>query len=215
MGDGQIKAKKLTSFVMLLQVIRLTFEFEPETGNKRMLPSEFKKSVLPLSNKLLRFALHLIQDEEEARDAIQDIFLKLWQKRESLDQVENMEAFAMRMTRNRCLDLLRSKNAMTIGNHRLKQEKEEYQNLQREIELSETALLIKKLISQLPDIQQTVMFLRDVEQYEYEEIAKITEMNVNAIRVVLSRARKKVREELFKQQQYGTGSHQIQTAEIL
>ena len=67
----------------------------------------------------------------------------------------------------------------------------------------------------MPDIQQTVMFLRDVEQYEFEEIAKITEINVNAIRVALSRARKKVREELFKQQQYGTGNHQIQTAEIL
>jgi RNA polymerase sigma factor (sigma-70 family) len=180
-----------------------------------MLPSEFKRSVLPLSSKLLRFSLHLVQDEEEARDVVQDIFLKLWQKRESLGGVENMEAFAMRMTRNRCLDLLRSKNAATVGNQRLKQEKKEYQNLQKEIELSESALLIRKLISQLPDIQQTVMFLRDVEEYEYEEIAKITEMNVNAIRVVLSRARKKVREELFKHQEYGTGSHQIHPAEIL
>jgi RNA polymerase sigma-70 factor (ECF subfamily) len=200
---------------MKLPLIRLTFEFEPETGNKRMLASEFKKSVLPLSSKLLRFAIHLTQDEEEARDAIQDIFLKLWQKKESLDRVENIEAFAMQMTRNRCLDLLRSKNSTFNGNQRLKQEKEEHQNLQREIELSETASLIKKLISRLPDIQQTVMFLRDVEQYEFEEIARITEMNVNAIRVVLSRARKKVRDELLKQQQYGTGNHQIQTAEIL
>lgn len=198
---------------MKLRLIRLTFEFEPERN--RMLASEFKKSVLPLSNKLLRFALYLIQDEEEARDAVQDIFLKLWQKRDSLDRVENIEAFAMRMTRNRCLDLLRSRNAAIIGNQRLKKVQEEYQNLQKEIELSESASMIKKLISQLPAIQQTIMFLRDVEQYEYEEIAKITEMNVNAIRVVLSRARMKVREELFKQQQYGTGSHQIQIAEIL
>jgi RNA polymerase sigma-70 factor (ECF subfamily) len=64
-------------------------------------------------------------------------------------------------------------------------------------------------------MQQTVMFLRDVEQYEFEEIAKITDMNVNAIRVILSRARKSVREALFKQQEYGTGDHQTQTAEIL
>jgi RNA polymerase sigma-70 factor (ECF subfamily) len=198
-----------------MRVIRLTFENGPENRNRWMLPSEFKKSVLPLSNKLLRFALHLTQDEEEARDVIQDIFLKLWQKKESLDQVGNIEAFAMRMTRNRCLDLHRSKSAMINGNERLKLEKEEHQNLQVEIELSETASLIKKLISQLPDIQQTVMFLRDVEQYEFEEIAQVTEMNVNAIRVTLSRARKKVRDELFKYQQYGTGNHQVQTAEIL
>lgn len=180
-----------------------------------MLSSEFKKTVLPLSSKLLRFALHLMQDEEEARDAIQDIFLKLWQKRESLNTVDNMEAFAMRMTRNRCLDLLRSKHVMNNGYKQLKQGKEVYQDLQEEIELSETALLIRKLIRRLPDIQQTVMFLRDVEQYEFEEIAKVTDINVNAIRVILSRARKKVRDELLKQQEYGTGNHQKQTAEIL
>jgi len=126
-----------------------------------------------------------------------------------------MEAFAMRMTRNRCLDLMRERSSAANGNLRLvKQKKDHFQNLQDEIELSETALLIRKLISLLPDIQQTVMYLRDVEQYEFEEIAKITEMNVNAIRVVLSRARKKVREELLKQQHDGTGNHQRQTAEL-
>lgn len=170
---------------------------------------------MPLSNKLLCFALHLIQDEEDARDAVQDVFLKLWQKRDSLDLIENMEAFAMRMTRNRCLDLLRERSSAANGNLRLvRQKKDNFHNLQDEIELSETALLIRKLISLLPDIQQTVMYLRDVEQYEFEEIAKITEMNVNAIRVVLSRARKKVREELLKQQHDGTGNHQRQTAEL-
>jgi RNA polymerase sigma-70 factor (ECF subfamily) len=180
-----------------------------------MLTSEFKKAVLPLSSKLLRFALHLMQDEEEARDVIQDIFLKLWQKRDSLERVDNIEAFAMRVTRNRCMDLLRSKQVMSNSHEQLKRGKEAYQNLQEEIELSETALLIRKLIRQLPDIQQTVMFLRDVEQYEFEEIARVTDINVNAIRVILSRARKKVRDELLKQQQYGTGNHQMQTAEIL
>lgn len=199
---------------MKFRLVRLTFEYEPKQ-NQRMLPSEFKRSVLPLSNKLLCFALHLIQDEEDARDAVQDVFLKLWQKRDSLDLIENMEAFAMRMTRNRCLDLLRERSSAANGNLRLvRQKKDNFHNLQDEIELSETALLIRKLISLLPDIQQTVMYLRDVEQYEFEEIAKITEMNVNAIRVVLSRARKKVREELLKQQHDGTGNHQRQTAEL-
>lgn len=179
-----------------------------------MLPSEFQKMVLPLSSKLLHFALHLIQDEEEARDAVQDVFLKLWQKKESLDRVDNLEAFAMRMTRNRCLDLVRSKQTIINGNKRLQTGRGEQKNLQREIELSEEARLVKELISRLPDVQKTVMLLRDVEQYEFEEIAKITELNINAIRVILSRARKKVRDDLFKQQQYGNGSHQIQTAEI-
>ncbi|MCW0484286.1 RNA polymerase sigma factor [Gaoshiqia sediminis] len=179
-----------------------------------MLASEFKTTILPLSNKLLRFAAQLTKDEDEARDIIQDVFLKLWQKRDSLGQVDNMEAFAMRMTRNRCLDLFRGKHTIAMDDEKLNLHRDEQSNLQQEIELSETAVLIRKLIGQLPDMQRTVMHLRDVEQYEYEEIARVTDLNVNAIRVTLSRARKKVRDELIKHQQYGTGNHQIQTAEI-
>ncbi|MGD9931935.1 MAG: RNA polymerase sigma factor [Mangrovibacterium sp.] len=179
-----------------------------------MLASEFKTTILPLSNKLLRFAAQLTNDEDEARDIVQDVFLKLWQKRDSLGQVENMEAFAMRMTRNRCLDLFRGKHTIAMDDEKLKRHRDEQSNLQQEIELSETAVLIRKLIGQLPDMQRTVMHLRDIEQYEYEEIARVTDLNVNAIRVTLSRARKKVRDELIKHQQYGTGNHQIQTAEI-
>ena len=110
-----------------------------------------------------------------------------------------------RSIRNRCLDLFRSKRSIPVEDEKLKKQTDEQQNLQTEIELSETARLIRRLISRLPDIQRTVMHLRDVEQYEYEEIATLTKLNVNAIRVTLSRARKKVRDELIKQQLYGTG----------
>ena len=180
-----------------------------------MLASEFKTTVLPLSDKLLRFASQMIKDEEQARDVIQDVFLKLWQKKESLEEIENMEAFAMRMTRNRCLDLYRTKRLIPTEDDKLQFSREESKNLQQEIELSETAFIIKKLISQLPDLQRTIMHLRDIEQYEYEEIAKITDQNINTIRVNLSRARKKVRDELIKQQQYEIGTYQTNTEKIL
>lgn len=79
-----------------------------------MLAKEFKTIVLPLSNKLFRFALQFTKNEEEARDTIQDVFLKLWQKRNTLDGIENIEAFAMRMTRNKCLDLYRGKHTYSL-----------------------------------------------------------------------------------------------------
>ncbi|WP_163708234.1 RNA polymerase sigma factor [Mangrovibacterium lignilyticum] len=164
-----------------------------------MLASEFKTKVLPLSNKLMRFATQLLHDDDQARDIIQDVFLKLWQKKDKLEQVDNMEAFAMRMTRNRCLDLFKAKKPVLAEDDFLKRNATESRDLQTEIELSESALLIRKLIRQLPDIQRTVMHLRDIEQYEYEEIAQMTDLNINAIRVNLSRARKKVRDELLKQ----------------
>lgn len=162
-----------------------------------MLASEFKTKVLPLSNKLLRFATQLLHDEEQARDIIQDVFLKLWQKKDSLAEVENLEAFAVRMTRNRCLDSFKLKKPL-LDDGTVIRHNDESRDLQNEIELSESAVLVRRLIGKLPDIQRTVMHLRDIEQYEYEEIAQMTDLSVNAIRVNLSRARKKVKDELIK-----------------
>ena len=168
-----------------------------------MLARDFKTDVLPIHNKLLRFALQILQNEEEAKDVLQDIFLKLWQKRDELGKVENLEAFAIRMTRNRCLDLIRMRRTISMEivkkNNRMVEESSDTDYLEN----TEMATLVKRIISELPDLQRTVIHLRDIEQLEYEEIAEATELNVNAIRVNLSRARKKVRDEILKIQNYG------------
>lgn len=163
-----------------------------------MVAREFKTRVLPVSKKLLRFATHFLKDEDDARDVVQDVFLKLWQKRDSLNEIENIEAFAMRMTRNRCLDILRANRVVPIDAETNRKMKEETVDVHEQVEISETAIQIRKLINELPDLQRTVMLLRDIEQLEYEEIAERTELKVNAIRVNLSRARKKVRDEFLK-----------------
>jgi RNA polymerase sigma factor (sigma-70 family) len=163
-----------------------------------MVASDFKIKVLPVSKKVLRFATHFLKDEDEARDVVQDVFLKLWQKREELDQIENMEAFAMRMTRNRCLDIIRASRTVHMDAETDRQLKQVSIDVHSKIELSEAASQVKQLIARLPDLQRQVMQLRDVDQLEYEEIAELTGLQVNAIRVNLSRARKKVRDEYLK-----------------
>ena len=168
-----------------------------------MLARDFKTDVLPISSKLLRFARQILQDEEEAKDVLQDIFLKLWQKREELVKVENLEAFAIRMTRNRCLDLIRSRKTVSLEVVNKNKPTEEDCSDTDHLENAEMAGLVKRIIAGLPDLQRTVIHLRDIEQLEYEEIAKVTDMNVNTIRVNLSRARKKVRDEILKIQNYG------------
>ena len=168
-----------------------------------MVASDFKTRVLPVSKKLLRFATHFMKDESEAHDVVQDVFLKLWQKRHELHEIENIEAFAMRMTRNRCLDLLRANKMVPIDTETDRKLKEESVDVHSQVELSESASQIKKLIDRLPDLQRTVMQLRDIEQLSYDEIAEVTELKVNAIRVNLSRARKKVRDEFLKMNSNG------------
>ncbi|HKJ79708.1 MAG TPA: sigma-70 family RNA polymerase sigma factor, partial [Prolixibacteraceae bacterium] len=123
---------------------------------------------------------------------------KLWQKRDDLGEIKNIEAFAMRMTRNRCLDVIRANRVVPIDAETDRKMKQETIDVHSQIELSETAKQIKTLINDLPDLQRTVMQLRDIEQLEYEEIAERTNLKVNAIRVNLSRARKKIRDEFLK-----------------
>ncbi len=168
-----------------------------------MLVRDFKTDILPISNKLLRFALQILQNEEEAKDVLQDTFLKLWQKRDELYKVENIEAFAIRMIRNRCLDVIRSRR--TVSMELVKKNKLQNADCSdsNHLEIADSVGLIKRIIADLPDLQRTIIHLRDIEQLEYEEIAETTQMNVNAIRVNLSRARKKVRDEILKIQNYG------------
>lgn len=163
-----------------------------------MVARDFKTKVLPVSKKLLRFATHFLKDEVEARDVVQDVFLKLWQKKESLAEIKNIEAFAMQMTKNRCLDIIRAKKMIPIDNETERRLKEKSVDVHSKVELSESANQIKKLINRLPELQKRVMILRDIEQLSYVEIADVLELQINAIRVNLSRARKKVRDQYLK-----------------
>ena len=168
-----------------------------------------------MSNKLLRFALQILQNEDEAKDVLQDIFLKLWQKRDELGKVENIDAFAMRMIRNRCLDVIRSRRTVSlevVKSHQLPKEESSDTDY---LDQANSVNLVKRIISGLPDLQRTVIHLRDIEQLEFEEIADATQLNVNAIRVNLSRARKKVRDEILKIQNYGITENKYSASKVL
>jgi RNA polymerase sigma factor (sigma-70 family) len=180
-----------------------------------MLACEFKTYVLPLSSKLLRIAFQIIQNEEEAKDVLQDVFLKLWQKRNELNKVQNIEAFAVSLTRNRCLDVMRKRKAITIRN--LKKDNIPYERgIETDnLEHTDSAGLVKRIIAGLPELQRTIIHLRDIELLEFEEIADIMKMEINAIRVNLSRARKKVRDEILKIQNYGIAENQHIAEKIL
>jgi len=146
---------------------------------------------------------------------VQDVFLKLWQKRDELEKIENVEAYAMQMTRNRCLDVIRANKTIPINAETDRKLKEESVDVHLQIEFSESANQIKKLIDRLPDLQRTVMYMRDIEQLSYDEIAETTELQINAIRVNLSRARKKVRDEFLKLNHNGNQQNRKVTSELL
>lgn len=169
-----------------------------------MTPEEFKTELLPLKNKLFRLAWHLTGQREEAEDVVQEVYLKIWDMRHRLGKYKSVEGLLVTMTRNRSLDRLqRKKNKMLPLKPEIIHRSED--DLQRQTEVSDLVQKVKKMMADLPEQQQTIMYLRDVEGYDFEEIAEITGFDGNYIRVNLSRARKKIRMEIEKIEKYGMG----------
>ena len=167
-----------------------------------MNPEEFKIQVFPLKNKLYRLALRLLGKVEEAEDSVQDTFVKLWSKRDQLESYKSVEAFAMVITRNLCLDKLKSRASLVERLQERNQYEAEQQDPGEIMEYSDMAGLIRGIVENLPELQKSILHMRDIEEMEFGEIAEIMDMNVNAVRVNLSRARKKVRDTVMKIQGY-------------
>lgn len=158
--------------------------------------------VLPFKDKLYRLAKRLLVSKEEAEDATQEILMKLWSKNNMMENYNNVESYAMMMTKNFCLDRLKSKQA---GNLKLVHSnyRDDNVSLQNQVEVSDSLSWIERIMQELPEQQKMVLQLRDVEQYEFEEIAELLDMTATAVRVALSRARKTVREKLVQKHNYG------------
>ncbi|MFV5692229.1 RNA polymerase sigma factor [Flavobacterium sp. LT1R49] len=164
--------------------------------------NEFVQLISPFKDKVFRLAKRLLISTEEAEDATQEVWVKLWSKNKNLDGFNNVEAFTMTMTKNYCLDQLKSKRAENIkivhNNFTDSQ-----QSLDKKVEDIDSLNWVEKIINQLPEQQRLLIQMRDIEQYEFAVIAEITDMNETAIRVALSRARKTIRESMTKTHRYG------------
>jgi len=167
-----------------------------------MKQTDFLNTVLPFKDKVYRLAKRLLVSTDEAEDATQELYLKLWKNKNKLENYNNIEAFAMTMTKNYCLDQLKAKrsNNLSIVHSNYK---DNNISLERELELKDSVSKVHELIEALPEKQKLIIQLRDVENYEYEEIGKILDLQPTAVRVALSRARKTIREQLIKQHSYG------------
>ena len=166
-----------------------------------MKQEEFLSILLPVKDKLYRMAKRLLVSSEEAEDAVQEVFLKLWKGKQQMKDYKNPEAFAMTMTKNYCLDRLKSKQASNLKIVHSNYSNDD--NLQKKVELNDGVQLVFKIMEELPEKQRMILQLRDVEQFEYHEISDMLDMNETAIRVNLSRARKAVRDVLIQQYNYG------------
>jgi len=181
-----------------------------------MTAKDFNKTLVPLSGKLYRLAYRYLEDGDQAQDAVQEVFVKLWTIREKMVDIENKEAFAVRVTRNYCLDQIKARRTVSLDvNDYFKDRIEDESDPEKEMFKSDSMFELKRIVTELPEPHQSVLRMKDVEGYSNEEIGEILGLTDGNVRVVLSRARKKVRDSLEKVFNYGSSENRSLIAEIL
>jgi|SRR5690625_207593 len=166
---------------------------------------EFLEFINPIKDRIFRLALRYLISKDAAEDATQEVIIKLWKNRKKIKEYNSPEALAITITKNHCIDQLKLKS-----NNNLRIVHSNYESnqasLQRQIEAKDELKLVSEIISTLTEQEQTLIQLRDIEQLEYSEMAAALNMKETAIRVALSRARKKIRQRILKIHSYGTAT---------
>ena len=170
-----------------------------------MTRSEFENTVLPLSRNLYRLAFRFLSSAEDAEDAVQEVYIKLWNMKEKLGEYRSIEALARTMTRNHSLDKLRRRGRELNGNDDLEPGISD-EDIEHSLEVKESFNRVLSIVDTLPRRYSEVLKMRDIDGMEYTEIAEMTGESINNIRVNLSRARKMVREKLIELSYEPTGT---------
>lgn len=159
---------------------------------------QFQYQILCLSDRSYRMALSILKDENSAKDALQELMMRLWEKRDQLDAITNHQAFVLTSMRNLCLDMIRK----PMHTNEIPADTEyNAPNPHQQTEQIDMMNHISSMIDALPEMQRTILRMKDVEEMELEEIAQIMSMTENAVTVNLSRARKKLRDMIVSNQQ--------------
>lgn len=152
----------------------------------------FRTTVLPLSDRLYRLALRITMNKAEAEDVVQDTLLKVWECREDWNRINNLEAFAIATCRNRALDVVKRAGRDTENLDEMAHFSS--QTPHEQLEAREEISLVRRLMDSLPEVQRTIMLLRDIEGKTYQEIAQTLDISETQVKVYLHRARTKIKE---------------------
>ena len=160
-----------------------------------MMPASlFKQLLLPLYPRLQRVALRMLGNVEDAEDMVQEVYMKLWGKREELPDVQNMEAYCVALTKNMCIDRLRLVEVDRVDVDDVPLSLAAADDVASQLERQDAVEQVKLIIETLPEKQQQVITLRDIRDCTFEEIEEQTGLTAVNVRALLSRARKTIRE---------------------
>ena len=159
--------------------------------------TEFKQQLLPLNASLYRMAFKLMGNEDDAKDVVQDAYLKLWKMRDNISNVDNPLAYCLTIVKNMCLDRHRAANLNLIDKPPEQLPIAGDDSASRHIEQQQTTQLLNQCLARLPAQQQQVLRMRDLAGCSMQEIEKTTGITAVNARVLLSRARKSLRNQFL------------------
>ena len=147
-----------------------------------MTASEYNKCVDNFSDGAYRFILHNIKDKDEAKDIIQDTFEKLWITHANVN-FEKAKSYIFTTAYRTMIDKIRR------GKKSAKMEDSHLEKLTDNRQYSDLKEILREAVNKLPEIQKSVIMLRDYEGYSYQEIGEITGLNESQVKVYIYRAR--------------------------
>ena len=165
---------------------------------------DFRHDILPLKNIIFRTALRIVLNREEAEDIVQDTLLKLWERRNELDKVKNLEAFALTMARNLAIDRKEKMDNQHVSfDEEAHDRPDDYvESADRTLTQKETTGFIANIINFLPEKQRTIIQLRDIEGKTYQEIANMLSISESDVKVTLFRARQTMKEKILQKKSF-------------
>lgn len=169
------------------------------TSAKPPVLDHFTHLIHSVRDRLYRLALRVVNDADEAEDVVQDVLVKSWNKREEIARLENPPAWLMRMTQHQAIDRLRAGQVRSTREREAAAPDLETRTPYRLAATSDSLAHIHRIIQQLPTDQRTVLHLREVEGMEYREIAEVTRLSLEQVKVYLHRGRSTIRARLLKE----------------
>lgn len=161
-----------------------------------MQASDFKQLFLPCHRKLFSVAYRLMSNAQAAEDIVQETFLKLWMQRDKMEKVDYPEAYSITVLRRIFYDKMRAGHLQEVDKDVGSLQVSSSQNISKQLEEADEYQRIRQLITHLPEPQARIMLMRDIEDRSFEEISIETGLTEVNIRSILSRARKKIREQI-------------------
>lgn len=158
---------------------------------------DFQNDLLPLKHKLYRLAQRITLDSLEAEDVVEDTLVRVWERRKSLTDVENLEVYCLTICRNLALDRAERKDAQHAALDANFDAPADTTTLpDAQLEADERLAWVRRSFEMLPEKQRTALQLRDIDGHSYQEVATAMEISESDVKVTLHRARQALKEKL-------------------